>query len=490
MPRSHPNADGLSDHVEARLREFGIRRGDAIVVAVSGGVDSVVLLDVLHRLSESLQLRLSVVHLDHRLRPDSADDATFVASLATRLGWPITVESMDVANWAQERGLSVEQAGRACRRDLWTRVRLQVGARWVAVGHHADDQAETVLLRLLRGAGTTGLGAMRPAGADGIVRPMLKVRRSAIEAYAANRDLQVHEDPMNQDREIPRNRVRHQLLPLLESRHNPRIVEGLIRNAHVLQADDDYLDSLSREVADTLFKVRGAACVTLDTVGLRRYHIAVQRRVLRQYIQELAQNRPIGFAAVEGLIDRLTADLVGMHDVTGGIRAQITDTELILRRGLAPAVHARVELPGQTAVPERAKSLHATFVSRAAYAGLRNGLGAWRAAFDARVTEGLLLLRTPQPGDRLRPLGMGGHHKKLSDCLIDAKWPRILRADTLLLTCVAADGDEEVLWVAGLTRSEAFRVTGETDRILYLEFVDAGSPESDAPNPLTDGPMD
>jgi hypothetical protein len=85
---------------------------------------------------------------------------------------------------------------------------------------------------------------------------------------------------------------------------------------------------------------------------------------------------------------------------------------------------------------------------------------------------------------------MGGHHKKLSDCLIDAKWPRILRADTLLLTCVAADGDEEVLWVAGLTRSEAFRVTGETDRILYLEFVDAGSPESDAPNPLTDGPMD
>ena len=486
MPRSHPNVDELPAHVEARLREFGIRRGDTIVVAVSGGVDSVVLLDLLHRLSEPMQLCLCVVHLDHRLRPDSAADAVFVEALAARLGWPITVESVDVARWGRERGLSPEQAGRDCRRDLWQRVRVEVGARWVAVGHHADDQAETVLLRLLRGAGTTGLGAMRPAAADGVVRPMLAVRRSVIEAYAVDRDLQVHEDPTNRDLEVPRNRVRHELLPLLEGRYNPRVVEGLIRSARVLQADDDYLDNLSRAAAQRLLKVRRAACVTLDTAGLRGYHIAVQRRVLRQYIQELVQRRPIAFAVVEGLLDRLAADVPGMYEVTGGIWAQITGADLIIRRGPAAPVQARVDLPGQTAVPERATTLHATFVSPTAYVGLQPGLGAWRAAFDARVTEGPgLLLRTPRPGDRLRPLGMGGHHKRLSDCFIDAKWPRILRADALLLTRVADGGDEEVLWVAGLTRSEAFPVTRETDRILYLEFVDAGSPESSAPNPPT-----
>jgi len=429
-----------------------------------------------------------VVHLDHRLRPDSAADAVFVEALAARLGWPITVESVDVARWGRERGLSPEQAGRDCRRDLWQRVRVEVGARWVAVGHHADDQAETVLLRLLRGAGTTGLGAMRPVAADGLVRPMLAVRRSAIEAYAVDRDLQVHEDPTNRNLEVPRNRVRHELLPLLEGRYNPRVVEGLMRTARVLQADDDYLDNLSREAAQRLLKGRRVACVTLDTVGLRGYHIAVQRRVLRQYIQELVvQRRPIAFAVVEGLVDRLAADDPGMYEVTGGIWAQITGADLILRRGLAVPVQARVALPGQTAVPERATTLHATFVSPTAYVGLQPGLGAWRAAFDARVTDGPgLLLRTPRPGDRLRPLGMGGHHKRLSDCFIDAKWPRILRADALLLTRVADGGDEEVLWVAGLTRSEAFPVTRETDRILYLEFDDAGSPESSAPNPPTD----
>ena len=234
-----------------------------------------------------------------------------------------------------ETRLSSEEEARHARYAFFERERKALRARWVLTAHHADDQAETVLLRLLRGAGTTGLGAMRPVAADGLVRPMLAVRRSAIEAYAVDRDLQVHEDPTNRNLEVPRNRVRHELLPLLEGRYNPRVVEGLMRTARGLQADDDYLDNLSRAAAQKLLKVRRAACVTLDTAGLRGYHIAVQRRVLRQYIQELVQRRPIAFAVVEGLLDRLAADVPGMYEVTGGIWAQITGADLILRRGLA-----------------------------------------------------------------------------------------------------------------------------------------------------------
>ncbi|HJP33135.1 MAG TPA: tRNA lysidine(34) synthetase TilS [Candidatus Latescibacteria bacterium] len=482
MSTSHPTADGLPDHVEERLGAAQVRPGDGIVVAVSGGVDSVVLLDILSRLAEAMELSLHVVHLDHGLRQDSPEDAAFVKALAGALGLPVTVEVVNVAEVGRSQGLSVEMAGRRCRRDLWERVRARVRARCVAVGHHADDQAETVLLRLLRGAGATGLGAMRPVADGGIVRPLLAVRRSVIEAYARKRGLVVREDSTNRDLGFPRNRVRHELIPHLEARHNPNLVEGLNRTASLLQADDDFLEDFSRDVAGKLLKERRRACLTLDTPLLCGYHIAVQRRVLRQYIQELAPQDAPSFAAVEGIVGRLATGRVGMHQVTGDIRAENTGTVLILRSGQVRQVQSRVTAPGQTPVPERATTLHATFVPPQAFKDLRSGLSAWRAAFDAKAVNGRLRLRTPRPGDRLQPLGMGGRHKKLSDCFIDAKWPQILRADALLLTRDTDGGEEEVLWVAGLTRSEAFRVTCDTDRILYLEFVDVDSSESDGSN--------
>jgi len=477
-------AEELAKHVESRLEEAGVRSGDGVVVAVSGGVDSVVLFDILHHLAPTLVLNLHVVHLDHRLRPDSATDAAYVKALAERHGWPVTVESADVAAKSREFSLSLEQAGRACRRDLWQRVRERTGAAWVALGHHVDDQAETVLLRLLRGAGTTGLGAMRLVSADRLLRPLLAVRRSSIQAYAKKRNLQFKVDPTNADLQIPRNRVRHELVPLLENRHNPNIVEGLARTARLLQADDDYLTGVSEEAAHRVLKVRRGTCLTLDTGVLRGYHIAVQRRVLRQYLQEFA---PLGtslFAVVEGILERVAQGASGMHQMSGDIWAENTGVDLVLRRGFATSVVTSVALPGETSVPERDAILRATFIPSTAFADLLPGLGIWRAVFDARVIDGGLQLRGPRRGDRLCPFGLAGHHKKLSDCFIDAKWPRILRSDALLLTRVAQqDGEhEEVLWVAGLIQSEAFRVTPTTERILYLEF-DTGLPESGTSNP-------
>ena len=177
-----------------------------------------------------------------------------------------------------------------------------------------------------------------------------------------------------------------------------------------------------------------------------------------------------------------------MFQVFGDIWAENTGKDLILRRGLAAVVQTSLVFPGHTVVPEHSVTLNATFVPQDSYESLRSTLGACCVAFDASVTDGTLLVRTPKPGDRLRPLGMGGQHKKLSDCFIDAKWPRILRSDALALTHAARGSEEEVLWVAGLIRSEAFRVTPDTDRILYLEFVAADSSEAGAPNPPTDGP--
>jgi tRNA(Ile)-lysidine synthase len=492
MPSPDLRPDDLLHQVEAALRKAGLCTGDGIVVAVSGGVDSVVLLDVMHRLSPALQLHLHVAHLDHGLRLDSAADASFVADLAQELGLPATIEAMDVAAVAKERRLSPEHAGRLCRRQLWERTRSTCGARFVVVGHHADDQAETVLLRLLRGAGTTGLGAIRPVVDACIVRPMLSVRRQKIEAYALSRGLEVREDPTNTDLQVPRNRVRHELIPALTRRHNPALVEGLGRTARLLQADDDYLEQASQEAVRSVLKVRQQHWLKLDTVLLRGYHIALQRRVLRQYIQEFAQYGQFSFSTVERLLESLAGDH-GLQQIAAHIWAESTSTELIIRLGelhySGAIVQEHLKFPGDTSVPGRDLMLRSTVIDARGFAELQSGLGPWRAAFDAEATTGCLQLRTPRPGDRLRPLGMRGRHKKLSDCLIDAKWPRILRSDTLLLTRTAVDESEEVLWIAGLIRSEAFRVTSETDRILYLEFVEARSSEPGAANSLTDGPM-
>lgn len=480
MTTSSAGHERLPEQVHTALTEAGVRPGERLIVAVSGGVDSVVLFNILHGLSTALDLSLHVAHLDHGLRPDAAADAEFVSAMGRDLGWQVTVETADVAAVAQARGLSIEHAGRDCRREFWRRVQERTQARWIVLGHHADDQAETVLLRLLRGSGITGLGGMR-AVTDNILRPLLAARRADIEAYARRHELPVREDPSNRDMAFARNRLRHELLPQLRQRHNPAVVDALNRTATLAQADDDYLHARSIEAAAGLLKRRSATCVTLDAMALRGYHMAVQRRVLRQYIQEFAQHRHRGqatpslFAVVQELMRRVQTHASGMYQASGDIWAESTPTDLILRCGFPPAVQLPLSVPGMTDWPDRPGSVRAKLVSQQAFAQLRGKLSARSAAFDANAVctaDGAgLMLRSPRSGDRLRPFGMQGRHKKLSDCFIDAKWPRILRADVLLLTCTAA-GAEEVLWVPGLVRSDAFRVTSKTDSILHLEFVD------------------
>lgn len=453
--------------------------GDGLVVGVSGGVDSVVLLHLLHRISQDLDLHLHVAHLDHQLRDVSAAEARFVADLTRGLGWPVTTESVPVADLARGTGVSLEQAGRRARYEFFERIRRDTESRWIAVGHHADDQAETVLLRLLRGAGGTGLSAMSAVRADGLLRPLLNCRGVAICDYARRHALEHCEDASNRDLDVPRNRVRHELLPHLRRRHNPSVVVALQRTAALLRDEDDYLTRDATAAAATLLQARDVDGVTLDAEGLRGYHIAVRRRVLHQYIQELAKSESVGFAAVEAVNHLLGPGVSGQRSIGAHIVAQCADGRLILRRGSPGPMQTELVAPGRTQVPGRRRALRARFLDGAQFLSIRSHLGGWRVAFDAAAAEdSRLVLRSPRPGDRLQPLGMGGRHKKLSDCFIDAKWPRILRGEALVLIRRRRDdaqAAEEILWVAGLTRSESYRVAPSSERILYLEFVDCES---------------
>lgn len=274
--------------VEATVRRHALLRpGEGVVVAVSGGPDSVALLDVLVRLSPGWRLRLVPAHVDHGLRPDSAADAAWLADRVRALGLELRLARVDAAGFARRHGLSPEAAARLLRYRALEEVRRAAGADRLAVGHHRDDLAETVLLRLLTGAGSDGLAGIPPARGS-VVRPLIERTRAEIETYLRARGLEWREDPSNRDPRFLRNRVRHELLPWLERAFNPRVREVLARTAALLRDEVACLEEQARQaLAEAVLPdppaVRGGdVLLALDAERVAALPVALQRRVLRQ----------------------------------------------------------------------------------------------------------------------------------------------------------------------------------------------------------------
>lgn len=268
-----------------------LARDMSIVVAVSGGPDSLCLLHLLYQFMPRLQLQLRVAHLDHQLRPESADDARFVVQIAASWGLPITVGQEDVAAFARSSRMSLETAGRAARYRFLVATTRETGAQAIAVGHTADDQAETVLLRLLRGAGPSGLAGMRPKRLEAgipIIRPLLGTTRTEVEAYCMEQGLVPRYDRSNEAPIFLRNRVRGYILPLLKT-YNPSIVAVLGRTARVCAEEDDLLNDLVEQHWSMLATVDEAG-VVLDRQAFQSLHRALQRRMVRKSVQMLDPN--------------------------------------------------------------------------------------------------------------------------------------------------------------------------------------------------------
>jgi tRNA(Ile)-lysidine synthase len=275
-------------------RHHLVRTGGILVVGVSGGPDSVCLLHLLTRLREKLDILLHVAHLNHKLRgQESDDDAEYVLRMAGDLGWGVTVEQREVRSYRAKHHLSLEDAARRLRYRFFSGVADGVGADGVAVGHTADDQIETVLMRLIRGTGAKGLQGMRPAtrwhpmGDDGlrVVRPLLTVRREETEAYCREHDLHPRRDSSNLLPDRLRNRVRHEILPLLR-RCNPRIDEALLRMVEALTSESSFVeDHASAAWPEVVAQADGA--FVMDKRRFRLLHPAVQRRLLRDAVRRL-----------------------------------------------------------------------------------------------------------------------------------------------------------------------------------------------------------
>ena len=460
----------MSLDLVSRARAFVSSRelitpGDTVLVAVSGGPDSVALLDILYALRDELKISLHVAHLNHRLRGDESEgDAQFVQALSRRMDLPCTIVSRDVKTFAAQSGLSLEEGARAVRYHFFEETSRVLGADKIATGHTLGDQAETVLFRLIRGSGSRGLRGI-PALRDGLfIRPLLKIAREEIETYLTERSILFREDASNADLRFTRNRIRACLLPYLKAQYNANILRVLDRTAELLGSEDDFLDQVTSEIFGQILKRRTQNKIVLEAPKMLAHHKALQRRIIRKALSVLSCGAPsCDFEGVDRALDLLRAG-AGVLQLRGEMTLQYSGDLLTVRRGGPISFRVPLNLPGMTAVP----ALGASVVTQILPAGdslfSPEKLGAKEAAFDLEAIERELVLRSALPGDRFQPYGMEGH-KKISDFLIDCKIPRGMRDEVPLLLA-----GEEIIWIVGWRTSHGSRVTDKTRRILWVTY--------------------
>ncbi|MDE3000202.1 MAG: tRNA lysidine(34) synthetase TilS [Gemmatimonadota bacterium] len=434
-----------------------IRPGDGIVIGVSGGPDSVTLLDLLSRLRESLDLRLFVAHLNHQLRGLASDeDHQFVMDLAATMDLPCFSERATVSAAG-----SPEAAARDARLGFLKEVMRDIGASRIALGHTRSDQAETVLMRLIRGAGTTGLGGIRPVR-DGIwIRPLLGISRQRIEEYVEHRNLHVRHDHSNTETRFLRNRIRHLLLPEIASEYNPSIEAVLARSAEIIQGEDQLLGQQAESAFREALRYEGKRKIILDENAVFGYHIALQRRLLRTAFFRLRGcARGLdekGVSRIEGLY--LTP--AGSVHVSADISVHRSSPWLILSRP-TPAFETDVAVPGVTEIPEIGAFVETKIRPIGDVQPDELSSDPFRACIDRDAVGGRLTLRNRRRADRFAPFGLSGT-QKVSDLLINLKIPRPLRDEVPLLL-----GGQAILWVVGLRTDRSTAVTHRARTVLEV----------------------
>jgi tRNA(Ile)-lysidine synthase len=438
--------------------------GARVLVAVSGGADSVVLLHLLRVLERRGALAVAGIgHLNHQLRGAEADaDERFCRELAEREALPFEAGRADVAQLAASTGRSIEDAARTARYAFLLSAADRLGAEVIAVGHTLDDQAETVLLRLIRGAGSRGLAGIRPR-AGRVVRPLLDIRRHELRRYAADHRLQFREDASNASLTIPRNRIRLELMPVLE-RYSPAIASVLARQAEAAREDEAYLSGKAIE-AFALLASRTAAGRELDAAGLRALPRAVAARVARLALEGAAPARFVAAVHIERVLnlaigaDGASAALPECLAVRRGERIVLGDP------GTPPfpdVVRHPLPVPGEALLAGWRVSAEPLDASPPD--GLPPARGT-SVVLAAQPIQGPLSVRTRRRGDRFSPLGLGGRGRKLQDFLVDRKVPRAER-DSLPLV---VDCQDRIVWVAGQTVAEDFRVTAPSQAVILLK---------------------
>ncbi len=462
----------LIDRVRHTIDRYALaQRETRVVAAVSGGADSVALVHLLRALHDQRALSLvGVAHFNHQLRPAADADERFCEETAAALGVACLAEREDIGALARRSRQSIEHAARTARHAFFERARRYFGADVVALGHTTDDQAETFLLRLIRGAGARGLAAMHPRTGT-IIRPLLDCRRLDLRAWLGARGLGFVHDESNEDVSVPRNRIRAELVPLLERRFNPGIVGVLAGEADLARDEWQWMEALVDERWPHVCRREGPRW-RLDAESLARASNALVRMVVRRAMVE-AGGREVSLRDVDRLVELIKRG--GAAFDAPGHRVERVGPDVVLTsrprgaRGRPAAAGAPVNffsyplsIPGEVALPEAGCILTADVATAGGPPAVS---GSGTSTFVRRDRCQALAVRNRRPGDRFRPIGLGGA-KKLQDFFVDRKVARHLRDRVPIVV----DDSDRIVWVAGHAIDEEFRVSDASQAVIILSL--------------------
>ncbi|MEK6775646.1 MAG: tRNA lysidine(34) synthetase TilS [bacterium] len=441
-----------------------LEKGDRVVVGLSGGPDSMALLDVLWTLKDVYELALIPAHLNHGMRgKESEGDLAFCEQAAARYGTTLVSEFVDLPALIREKGLSAQAAAREIRYDFFQRTAREHGAFRIALGHHADDQAETLLMRLLRGAGARGLSGMPVRREPGIIRPLLDATREQILSYLTEREIPYREDSSNHKGIYLRNRIRMELIPLLVEKYNPNLIEDLLRTARILGDEDAYM----QEQAERHFSpVRIPGGVALGLMDMKGLPDALVRRMVRMAMVQAGGFFEMTFRHVDSILKLMGREgSAARVDLPHGLKVRKVYGRLEFSReepeGTALDLH-EIAIPGMERIPWLRIEVESRILSSGEAAG---SLKKSEALLDLDKCVTPLCFRTRRPGDIFYPAGFG-KRKKVKRFFIDEKVPYAERGRVPLLV----NRENEILWIGGYRMDARYTVDEKTSRAVLIRI--------------------
>lgn len=442
-----------------------IEKDDKIVMGISGGPDSLCMLDVLFNLKGKFNLKLYVVHVNHMIRgEDAKKDAAFVEKLCKDLDLPFFLFEENVPYLAKKMGLSEEQAGRYVRYKAFEETLKRVGGNKIAVAHNKNDVAETVLLNILRGTGLRGLIGIKPVNGN-IIRPLIEIERREIEKYLKDKNLHPRIDHTNYEDLYTRNKIRLKVIPYIEEVFKIDLVENLSKMAAILLEEDDYLEAKCEEVFNQICEINGEE-IKVDVDALKSQHTAIKRRLVRRmYFYVKGETDGLEYGHVEDVLNLLDKPTSSKIDLPFEIEALKMYNNLVIRKKKAKEkvkFKEVLKIPGVTTI-EGIGKFKAYVVDISQVDDFNKG--EYIKFFDYDKIKGEIVVKSREDGDRFSPLGMRGT-KKLKEFFIDEKIPREER-DYIPLVAIG----KEIVWVVGYRMSEKFKVDKNTSKVLVIEYT-------------------
>lgn len=456
---------------EQTIQRFNmLKKGDKVIVACSGGPDSVALLHLLNKIKGKYDLKLIVAHINHKLRgKESDEDERFVRRLAQDLKLDFHTRSLDVARIARKKKLSIEEAAREVRYQYLDKLAQRLKASKIALGHNADDQAETVFMRLIRGTGALGLTGMPPVRGK-IIRPLLQIKREEIEKFLRDEEFEFRIDSTNLRRDYLRNRIRLELLPYLKRNYNPKIVDILNRTASILSAQEDYLKKETQKEFGKIAKAQKEK-ISLDLDKLFSYDIFLQREILRLAIDQLEGGVfKTGFSQIERILSLAQQKKSGRRVfLNKDVLAEVSARHLNFYKVKKTEKDQPIDFPGIAVLERFGIRLDSEIIKKGNLKEKPYSKDEMTAFLDWDKLKPPFILRNPRAGDRFRPLGMKGT-KSLKDFLTDLKVPRYEKERILVLT-----SKNRIVWVLGYRIADQLKVQKNSREILRINAVSAAS---------------